>query len=259
MEIYVPFEFSICNERRGSEVHELFQLFKKQNRSNLLFQDSLVTFYAKFGDESENGFNEIHFQRLKHYTALDDLYIQVLIDFSLRAKSVFSRWPSRSVVDEKLYSLNLLTLIAKEVNLGVMRYLPNGVYSDIHNPLWSQLHELFVQGLNEPFSEIQLLERLVEIEDVCGGKPLRSNVVSIVTKTIGTTQNTKNTSMYDTLTTNSKMFALCFLWLMFEEILLEFTSDLEDMDFHQAKTLLRNNEYMARLHYDAFINKRVPA
>ena len=91
MEIYVPFEFSICSERRGSEVYEMFHLVKKQKKSNLLFQNCLASTYAMLSGDSANDFNEKYFKRLQGYAALDDLYIQTLIDFSLRAHKAFSR------------------------------------------------------------------------------------------------------------------------------------------------------------------------
>ena len=257
MQIYFPHEFSICSERRGSEVYEMFHLVKKQKKSNLLFQDCLASNYVKLSGDSENDFSEKYFQRLQRYTALDDLYIQTLIDFSLRAHKVFSRWPALTSPCHKLYELNLLTLCAKEVNLGVMRYLPNGVYSDIHHNLWSQIHEVFIRGINDSLTEKQLLDGVCNIEDVLGQKPLRANVVDILSRMIKTTEQGDIASIYKPLHRDSKVFALFFMAHLFEDVLLEFISGLDEMTFNQAKSLLRNNENLAQIHYDAFFNNTV--
>ena len=259
MEIYVPFEFSICNERRGSEVYELFHLLKKHKKSNLLFQQSLASIYVMLGSDYENDFNEKHYQRLQRYAALDDLYIQTLIDFSLKAHKVFSRWPALTSPCHKLYELNLLTLCAKEVNLGVMRYLPNGVYSDIHQHLWSQIHELFIRGLKDSLTEKQLLDGVCNIEDILGRKPLGAYGVDILSRMIVATEQVDFASVYKPVQTDSKVFALFFIAQIFEDVLLDLISALEEMTFHQAKSLLSNNENLAQLHYDAFFSNTVPS
>jgi hypothetical protein len=258
MEIYVPYEFSICSERRGSEVYEMFHLVKKQKKSNLLFQDCLASTYVKLSGDSENDFNEKYLQRLLGYAALDDLYIQTLIDFSLRAHKVFLRWPALTSPCHKLYELNLLTLSAKEVNLGVMRYLPNGVYSDVHHHLWSQIHELFIRGLKDSLTEKQLLDGVRNIEDVLGRKPLGVYGADILSRMIVAIEQVDCVSVYKPIQTDSKVFALFFMAHLFEDVLLDFISALEEMTFHQAKSLLSNNENLAQLHYDAFFNNTVP-
>ena len=259
MEIYVPHEFSICSERRGSEVYEMFHLVKKQKKSNLLFQDCLASTYVKLSGDSENDFNEKYLQRLLRYAALDDLYIQTLINFSLKAHKVFSRWPALTSPCHKLYELNLLTLCAKEVNLGVMRYLPNGVYSDIHHHLWSQIHELFIRGLKDSLTEKHLLDGVRNIEDVLGRKPLGAYGVDILSRMIVATEQVDFASVYKPVQTDSKVFALFFIAQIFEDVLLDFISALEEMTFHQAKSLLCNNENLAQLHYDAFFSNTVPS
>ena len=254
MEIYVPYEFSICSERRGSEVYEMFHLVKKKKKSKLLHTKSLAEIYAVLVPNNSIDFNEKHYQRFQRYAALDDLYIQTLIDFSLRAHKAFSRWPALASPCHKLYELNLLTLCARAVNMGVMRYLPNGVYSDIHHNLWSQIHEVFIRGINESLSEKHLLDGVCNIEDVLGRKPLRANVVDVLSRMIKATEQGDIVSIYKPLHTDSKVFALFFMAHIFEDVLLEFISGLDEMTFHQAKSLLRNNENLAQIHYDAFFN-----
>ena len=258
MEIYVPYEFSICSERRGSEVYEMFHLVKKKMKSKLLHTRSLAEIYAVLVPNNSIDFNEKHYQRFQRYAALDDLYIQTLIDFSLRAHKAFSRWPALASPCHKLYELNLLTLCAREVNLGVMRYLPNGVYSDIHHHLWSQLHVLFIRRLNDSLTEKQLFDGVCNIEDVFGRKPLRAYVVDILSRMKVATEQGDIASVYKPLQTDAKVFALFFMAHLFEDVLLDYISALEEMTFHQVKSLLSNNENLAQLHYDAFFNNTVP-
>ena len=256
MEIYVPYEFSICSERRGSEVYEMFHLVKRQKKSKLLHTKSLAEIYAVLVPNNSIDFNDKHYQRLLNYKYLDDLYVKFLIYFSLRAHKAFARWPALASPCHELYELNLLTLCAKEVNLGVMAYLPNGIYSDMNHPLWSQIHELFVGRLNQSLSEKQLLDRVCDIEDVFGRKLLRAKFADILPEMIEATKKLGISSVY--LNGDSEPFALTIMIIIFTKILKEFISSLEDMNFHQAKSVLRNNENLAQLHYDAFFNNTVP-
>ena len=259
MEIYVPHEFSICSERRGYEVYEMFHLVKKQKKSKFLHTRYLADIYARLVPNNTIDFDDKCYQRLLNYKLLDDLYVQSLIYFSLKAHKVFARWPALARPCHKLYELNLLTLCAKEVNLGVMRFLPNGVYSDIHHHLWSQLHELFIRGLNDSLGEKQLLDGVCNIEDVLGRKPLRANVVDVLSRMKVATEQGDIASVYKSPKTDSKVFALFFMAHLFEDVLLEFISALEEMTFNQAKSLLRNNENLAQMHYDAFFSNTVPS
>ena len=143
--------------------------------------------------------------------------------------------------------------------MGVMRYLPNGVYSDIHHHLWSQIHELFIRGLKDSLTEKQLLDGVCNIEDVLGRKPLGTYGVDILSRMIVATEQVDFASVYKPVQTDSKVFALFFIAQIFEDVLLDFISALEEMTFHQAKSLLCNNENLAQLHYDAFFSNTVPS